>query len=163
MRRASRSKMVSRPGFPTSGERVEPERRAALLLHTVQKWRGSTPIQTSCSKCTPCASTARPRYRMQRNAVCACAPFGRPRKALRGGIQKSIIFQETWVILAKYDHNEEKAPRTRTGYPHDGPFVASGITTGASNADSTVNTDSCGSHADSCVQHRFLCDQGTDL
>jgi hypothetical protein len=49
-----------------------------------------------------------------------------PRKALRGGIQKSICNR-----LINFDHNfpqngsknKETALRTRSGYPHEGPSV----------------------------------------
>ena len=46
-------------------------------------------------------------------------------EALRGGIQKSILkdFRKRGRFSPNVDKNEEMAPRTRTGYPHEGPFV----------------------------------------
>ena len=49
-----------------------------------------------------------------------------PRKALRGGIQKSILTDlsgnvgDSRQMLTK---NGAMAPRTGLGYPHEGPFV----------------------------------------
>ena len=47
----------------------------------------------------------------------------KPRRALRGGISK-VSFHEVYQLLAIFPHkNEEMAPRTRTGYPHEGSCV----------------------------------------
>ena len=49
--------------------------------------------------------------------------MGWPRKALRGGISKVNFHQVCQLLTAISHKNEETAPRTRTGYPHEGPFV----------------------------------------
>jgi len=54
--------------------------------------------------------------------------IAKPPKALRGGISK-VNFQETLSIFGDTfpqngSKNGEMAPRTGTGYPHIGPFVA---------------------------------------
>ena len=37
------------------------------------------------------------------------------------------IFHEMWAVLANVDTNWETAPRTVTGYPHEGPFMDSEV------------------------------------
>ena len=55
-------------------------------------------------------------------------PSSHPRKALRGGIQKSILTDflgnvgDSRQMLTKIG---QTAPRTGTEYPHEGPFVVS--------------------------------------
>ena len=49
----------------------------------------------------------------------------KPHKALRGGIQKSILqdFSAKVGTSCQKLTNGQTAPRTGTGYPHEGPFV----------------------------------------
>jgi len=44
-----------------------------------------------------------------------------PRKALRGGISIVNLHQVCQRLTTTSHKNEETAPRTRTGYPHEGP------------------------------------------
>ena len=49
-----------------------------------------------------------------------------PRRALRGGISK-VNFHKVYQPLTIFPHkNEQMAPRTNTGYPHEGASVAMG-------------------------------------